>query len=71
MRFKTVQEVLDSLDKIIMVKEHGHQGSLEGAWQATEAFHNAILLTDGMQKGVKDTLKMLDSSLVVMERNAK
>jgi hypothetical protein len=69
-RFKTVQEVLDSLDKIITAREQGHQGSLEGAWKATDAFHNAILLTDGIRQGVRHALKLLDSSLILSEGNA-
>jgi hypothetical protein len=70
-RFKTVQDVLDSLNQLIMSKENGHQGSLEGAWKATEAFHNAILLTDGLRRSVKETLKQLDSSLIMSESQTK
>jgi hypothetical protein len=36
-RYKTVNEALESLDKVISVQERGHQGSLEGAQFVTKA----------------------------------
>jgi len=64
-RFESVETALAALDRLVTVEEAGHDGSLEGAWEATQAFHNAILVTTAIRKGVRAALKTIDESLVL------
>ena len=63
-RFKAVADALTWLDGVLKTEESGHQGSLEGAHVATYAFHNAILLTSGLRRGVRKALRALDGAAV-------